>query len=62
MPEGDIIKLIKKSNFKKIQLLIHPIWWNKKYNLPKEDYLKFIDKKNIELKSEISDNSNIYNF
>ena len=61
MPEGDFLKIINSSSFSKIQLLIHPIWWNNKYCSPEEDYMRFIKKKNIELKLEISDNSNIYN-
>jgi len=62
MPEGDIIKLINNSAHSKIQLLIHPIWWNETYSSPTKDYMRFIEKKNMELKSEISDNSNIYNY
>ena len=62
MPEGDFIEMINGSSFNKIQLLIHPIWWNKKYCSPEKDYMRFIKKKNIEIRLEISDNSNIYDY
>ena len=60
MMEGDFIDIIKSGKFKKIQLLIHPIWWNNEKTDSTEDYNCFIAKKTLQLKKEIANNSRIY--
>ncbi len=60
MPEGDLIDLISKKNYNKIQLLIHPFWWNNRNTNPQSDYENFIEYKLQSIKDEISNNSKIY--
>jgi peptidoglycan/xylan/chitin deacetylase (PgdA/CDA1 family) len=62
MPEGDFIEIINSGKYKKIQLLIHPFWWNETYTDTKEDYEKYIKFKNREIRKAISDNSKIFNY
>ena len=54
MIEGDFIDIIKSEKFRKIQLLIHPIWWNNEKTDSMEDYNCFIAKKTLQLKKEIA--------
>jgi len=60
MMEGDFIDIIKSGKFRKIQLLIHPIWWNNEKTDSMDDYNCFIAKKTLQLKKEIANNSRIY--
>lgn len=62
MPEGDFIEIINSGKYKKIQLLIHPFWWNETYTDAKQDYLNYINLKDYVLRKEISNNSKIYTF
>lgn len=62
MCEGDFLDIVNSKKYKKIQLLIHPFWWNKINRNASLDYEDFIRRKNIELKKEISNNSAIYIF
>ncbi|MFW6195838.1 MAG: hypothetical protein ACOC5D_00755 [Thermoplasmatota archaeon] len=60
--EGDLIDIIDSNKYNKLQLLIHPIWWNQEKISSQEIYDEFVKRKVIELKNEISDNSSIYQF
>ncbi|MFW5895331.1 MAG: hypothetical protein ACOCT9_01175 [archaeon] len=60
--EGDLIDIINSNKYDKLQLLIHPIWWNEEKRSSQEIYDEFLKRKVIELKNEISDNSSIYQF
>ena len=60
MSEGDILQIIRNSKYKKMQLLIHPIWWSEKSVSSDSDYNLFVKRKIIELEQAIVDNSKIY--
>jgi hypothetical protein len=60
--EGDLIELITSGKYAKIQLLIHPLWWNETSTAAAEDYNQYISFKNKQLKMEIANNSKIYHY
>ena len=60
MPEGDLIEIVSTKNYRNIQLLIHPFWWNDTITKPQLDYENFIKSKLQSIKNEISNNSKIY--
>ena len=62
MKEGDFIDIINSGKYDKIQILIHPFWWNNKRTDPQSDYNEYVKMKTYELKKEISNNSKIYRF
>ena len=62
MHEGDFIDIINSGKYPKIQLLIHPFWWNDTYTETKQDYESYIKFKDCEIKKAISDNSKIFDF
>ena len=58
--EGDLIDIITSGKYQKIQLLIHPFWWNETVTTSTEDYNNYVTFKNKELQKEIANNSKIY--
>lgn len=60
--EGNLIDIINSNKYDKLQILLHPIWWNKENRVAQKDYESFIDQKIVELKKEIDKNSSIFQY
>lgn len=58
----DLLSYIESNNPKKMQVLIHPLWWNEDKSTIAQDFDQFIHDQQDHLRKEISNNSKVYDY